>query len=287
MTRAAAAGVLIAAAGAGLLGAFASDPVVSNELAFPDGEGRSRVVRTERWNFEPGEGPLEAEWLLEERGRRGGTRRTRISRNDGDPKDELRRVRYELSWREPGRILDARSREGGTVSVLFLEHERVVLRNWTPDGTGGLAAPLSAEIRRRLAGLPVPLPERELRVEGEFFGARSRDLHSADPDTVLVLGPRFGTHGSTVARGPVVLLGEAHLMGPVVSESWILLADRAFPRDAVVAPAIHVRGEPILSQAGIRPAARRRRARRSAPRARRGARGSSRRDRPPRERGGA
>ena len=84
-----------------------------------------------------------------------------------------------------------------------------------------------------------------IRVEGQFYGARSVELIHDDPGTVLVLGSPFGSHGDLYSVGPVVAVDEAHFMGNIFANAPVWFRDQSFPRGLVF-------GKPIILDSTVR-----------------------------------
>jgi hypothetical protein len=51
-----------------------------------------------------------------------------------------------------------------------------------------------------------------------------------DPDTVLVIGKGFKTHGDIFSVGPVLAVEDAHFMGDVTGADLVWFVDESFPR---------------------------------------------------------
>src|SRR5439155_19211295 len=50
---------------------------------------------------------------------------------------------------------------------------------------------------------------------GNYCGAASKNFVNNDPDTVLVIGKGFITHGQVYSLGPLLAIDDAHFMGAV------------------------------------------------------------------------
>jgi hypothetical protein len=74
---------------------------------------------------------------------------------------------------------------------------------------------------------------------GNYCGADSKDFVNTDPDTVLVIGKGFVTHGQVYSLGPVLAVDDAHFMGDVTGADIVWFADQSFPRG-------HTRGAPVI-----------------------------------------
>lgn len=74
---------------------------------------------------------------------------------------------------------------------------------------------------------------RAIYVGGMLAGASARKLINSDPRTVLVIGNGTIAHDPVYSRGPVVILGDANLMGGIYGESLVWYSDNAsFINDA-------------------------------------------------------
>jgi hypothetical protein len=68
---------------------------------------------------------------------------------------------------------------------------------------------------------------RTVYVGGMLAGASARKLINTDPGTVLVIGNGTIAHDPIYSRGPVVILGNANLMGGIYGESLVWYSDQA------------------------------------------------------------
>jgi hypothetical protein len=74
---------------------------------------------------------------------------------------------------------------------------------------------------------------------GHYCGTESKDFVNNDPDTVLVIGKGFTTHGEVYSLGPVLAVEDAHFMNNVTGADLVWFVDRSFPRGRTVgAPVI-------------------------------------------------
>jgi hypothetical protein len=80
---------------------------------------------------------------------------------------------------------------------------------------------------------------KALYLTGSFVGAASKDLVNKDPDTVLVIGKGFITHGQVYSLGPILAVEDAHFMGDVTGADVVWFADQSFPRGKT-------RGAPVI-----------------------------------------
>ena len=68
---------------------------------------------------------------------------------------------------------------------------------------------------------------RAIYVGGMLAGASARKLINNDPGTVLVIGNGTIAHDPVYSRGPVVILGNAQLVGGMYGESLVWYSDDA------------------------------------------------------------
>lgn len=68
---------------------------------------------------------------------------------------------------------------------------------------------------------------RAIYVGGMLAGASARRLINSDPHTILVIGSGTITHDPVYSRGPVVILGDANLMGGIYGENLVWYSDNA------------------------------------------------------------
>lgn len=66
------------------------------------------------------------------------------------------------------------------------------------------------------------------------------DWVNSDARTLFVVGEGFFSHRSLYSRGPVLLTGQAHLMGDVFSDSWVACLQQSFPRGLIHASKVLV-----------------------------------------------
>lgn len=65
---------------------------------------------------------------------------------------------------------------------------------------------------------------------GRYFGANSCNFVNTDPNTVLVVGKGFGSHGGVFSLGPIIAVDDAHFMGNVIGADVVWFVDESFPR---------------------------------------------------------
>jgi hypothetical protein len=76
-------------------------------------------------------------------------------------------------------------------------------------------------------------------ITGSYAGAKARTFVNRDPNMIMVFGEDFFTHGGAYSLGPVLLMNDAHFMGPIVSSNLVWCVDNAFPREVTV-------GKPVI-----------------------------------------
>src|SRR5262249_42040511 len=93
---------------------------------------------------------------------------------------------------------------------------------------------------------PDRLPKlKAVYLTGEYCGAATRNFVNNDPDTVLVIGKGFITHGDVYSLGPVLAVENAHFMGNVTGADVVWFVDQSFPRGqtkgapVILAPTAH------------------------------------------------
>jgi hypothetical protein len=87
---------------------------------------------------------------------------------------------------------------------------------------------------------PTRLPKlKALYLTGEFCGRSSKDFVNTDPDTVLVIGKGFVTHGEVYSLGPVLAIGDAHFMSNVTGADIVWFTEQSCPGG-------ETRGAPII-----------------------------------------
>ncbi len=106
---------------------------------------------------------------------------------------------------------------------------------------------VSPEGRKRLEEEGVDfarlLKMRAVIITGSYCGACSKTLINRDPDTIVVLGDDFITHSGVLSAGPVLAVGEAHIMGSLTVAGPALFTEKSFPRSSIQAA-------PLLAQPG-------------------------------------
>ena len=87
---------------------------------------------------------------------------------------------------------------------------------------------------------PERLPKlKAVYLTGEYCGADSKDFVNNDPDTVLVIGKGFITHGQVYSLGPILAVENAHFMSNVTGADLVWFADESLPRG-------QTQGAPVL-----------------------------------------
>src|SRR5205823_82380 len=72
---------------------------------------------------------------------------------------------------------------------------------------------------------------------------RSKTLVNKDPNTIIVLGKGFITHGGVLSVGPVLAIEDAHIMGSLTAAGPALFVEKSFPR-------MQIKAAPLLAEAG-------------------------------------
>src|SRR5205823_5288433 len=94
--------------------------------------------------------------------------------------------------------------------------------NLTPEGKAKLRARgIDAE---RLARLKAVL------LTGIYCGADMKTFVNRDPDTILIIGKGFITHGDVHSLGPILAVEDAHFMSRVTGADLVWFVDQSFPR---------------------------------------------------------
>jgi hypothetical protein len=95
--------------------------------------------------------------------------------------------------------------------------------------------------RLRLRGIdPARLARyKAVLLTGDYCGAKSCTFVNRDPNTLLVVGKGFFTHGEIYSAGPLVAVEDAHFMGRVIGADIVWFADESLPRSVS-------RGLPII-----------------------------------------
>lgn len=92
-------------------------------------------------------------------------------------------------------------------------------------------ATLSEPLRKTLVGHGVDIQRfatfNAIEVGGMLAGASAKKLINNDPRTVLVIPDGTIAHDPVYSRGPVVIQGEANLMGGIYGESLVLYSEKA------------------------------------------------------------
>jgi hypothetical protein len=106
-------------------------------------------------------------------------------------------------------------------------------KNWGED----IANPftnVTAEGKKKLHAQGIDaarLPSlKAVLITGSYCGANSKTFVNSDPDTVLVLGKGFITHGAVYSVGPVLAIEDAHIMGSLTGADFVWFVDKSFPR---------------------------------------------------------
>lgn len=87
---------------------------------------------------------------------------------------------------------------------------------------------------------PDPLPKlNAVFLTGRYCGAGSKDFVNNDPNTILVIGKGFITHGQVYSLGPILAVGDAHFMNNVSGADLVWFVDESFPRG-------QTRGAPVI-----------------------------------------
>jgi hypothetical protein len=110
-------------------------------------------------------------------------------------------------------------------------------KNWGEDITNPFTN-LTAAGKRKLAAQAVDvdrLPKlRAVLITGSYCGALSKTFVNSDPDTILVLGKGFITHGAVYSMGPVLAVEDAHIMGSLTGADLVWFVERSWPRFSTV-----------------------------------------------------
>jgi hypothetical protein len=145
-----------------------------------------------------------------------------LSAADSPKKDDSRRERLRKE------ILEQR----GFDATRWGEDVRNPFTDLTAEGKAKLKAE-GVEVDR-LAKLKAVL------ITGNYCGANSKTFVNRDPDTILILGNGFVTHGDVWSLGPVLGVENAHLMGRLTGADLVWFVERAWPR-------MRTRGAPHLA----------------------------------------
>jgi hypothetical protein len=93
---------------------------------------------------------------------------------------------------------------------------------------------LTAQGREKLAARGIDVGQlRKLKavlLTGSYCGADSVTFVNRDPDTILIIGKGFVTHGSMYSLGPILAVEDAHFMGDVTGADLVWFVDKSFPR---------------------------------------------------------
>jgi hypothetical protein len=175
--------------------------------------------------------------------------RLRADKSRGSPLI-LSNMDGEDGWKRPSNLFELPKTERKAASSFIPEREkkRAVLMDRiksqegvpTKDETKDIVNPFTditvdgkTKLKRR--GIDVErLTKLSARLlTGKYFGADSKTFVNVDPDTVLVIGPDFETHGDIYSAGPILSRGDAHFMGKVVGADLVWFVDSSFPRGEV------------------------------------------------------
>jgi len=145
------------------------------------------------------------------------------ARNDPPPTAELAKAKKELA---------EQVKKAGAVDVTQVA--RKVANPFT-------ALTEEGKTRLKFRGIdPDRLPKlRAVYLTGNYCGAASTDFVNNDPNTVLVIGKGFVTHGRVYSLGPLLASDDAHFMGEVTGADIVWFVDQSFPRG-------QTRGAPVI-----------------------------------------
>jgi hypothetical protein len=136
------------------------------------------------------------------------------AKNDPPPTEELAKAKKELA---------EQIKKANAVDVTRVAKE--VANPFTALTEEGKA-------RLKVRGIdPERLPKlKAVYLTGSFCGADSKDIVNDDPDTVLVIGKGFVTHGQVYSLGPLLAVDDAHFMNDVTGADIVWFVDKSFPR---------------------------------------------------------
>jgi hypothetical protein len=122
----------------------------------------------------------------------------------------------------------------------------VDVKNWA-ESIANPFTDLTDEGKKRLtaAGIDVARLQRMRAryLRGSYGGALAKEFVNPDPDTILVVGKGFCTHGGVYSAGPVLAVGDAYFMSRVQVANLLWFVDRAGASNAVT-------GAPVLAAHG-------------------------------------
>jgi hypothetical protein len=67
-------------------------------------------------------------------------------------------------------------------------------------------------------------------LSGNYDGANSKTFVNRDPDTILIVGKGFVTHGDVYSVGPILAVDDAHFMRNLTGADLVWFVDKSFPR---------------------------------------------------------
>lgn len=133
-------------------------------------------------------------------------------------------------------VADARKKKEQLVAYIKAVEGTDVTKACKP--TKNPFAALSKEGAARLSARGID-PKRLAKLKaryltGSYCGANSLNFVNRDPNTVLVVGKGFVSHGKVFSLGPIVAVDDAHFMGDVTGADLVWFVDKSFPRDLTV-----------------------------------------------------
>lgn len=157
--------------------------------------------------------------------------------NATDPEIQ-RRAKELLEQIDPGglRRAELEKRRAGLRKAIEAM-KGVEVKNWA-ESIANPFSELTEEGKKRLTAEGIDVARlqkmRARYLKGSYCGASSKDFVNKDPDTILVVGKDFCTHGDVSSVGPILAVENAYFMSHVKVSNLLWFVDRAGASSGVI-----------------------------------------------------